>query len=176
MAHYVTCAICKERFDRDKYPAVLVSSRRYAHATCAGTLSPEEEKIQRDKKQLDDYIIELFNLEHMDGRITLQIQKYMQDHPEYTYSGIKRTLEYFYKVKGNSIEKANGGIGIVPWVYEEAKRYYYNQWLLSQKNAEKDIESYIPKVKEITIKPPKREPKKRKLFMFLDEEAEDCGE
>jgi hypothetical protein len=42
MAHYVTCAICKERFDRDKYPAVLVSSRRYAHAACAGTLSPEE--------------------------------------------------------------------------------------------------------------------------------------
>jgi hypothetical protein len=55
----------------------------------------------------------------------------MQDHPEYTYSGIKRTLEYFYEVKKNSIEKANGGIGIVPWVYEEAKRYYYNQWLLS---------------------------------------------
>ena len=112
MSHYVTCSICKERFDRDKYPAILVSSRRYAHAACAGALSPEEEKNQKDKKQLDDYIIKLFNLEHMDGRITLQIQKYMQDHPEYTYSGIKSTLEYFYKVKGNSIEKANGGIGM----------------------------------------------------------------
>ena len=177
MAHYVVCAICKERFDRDKYPAVLVSPRRYAHATCAGTLSAEEEQVQKDKKALDDYIIQLFNLEHMDGRITLQIQKYMQDHPEYTYSGIRRTLEYFYRVKKNSIDKANGGIGIVPWVYEEARRYYYNQWLLSQKNAEKDIEAYVPKVKEITIKPPKREPKKRKLFMFLEEEgAKDCGE
>ena len=74
----------------------------------------------------------------MDGRITLQINRYLQEHPEYTYSGIKRTLEYFYKIKKNPIEKANGGIGIVPWVYEEAKRYYYNQWLLSQKNAEKN--------------------------------------
>ena len=38
MAHYVTCSICKKRFDRDKYPAVLTSSRRYAHALCAGVL------------------------------------------------------------------------------------------------------------------------------------------
>ena len=176
MAHYVTCSICKERFDRDKYPAVLVSSRRYAHALCAGKLSAEETKIQQDKKQLEEYIIHLFNLEHMDGRITLQIQKYMQDHPEYTYSGIKRTLQYFYEIKKNPIEKANGGIGIVPWVYEEARRYYYNQWLLSQKNVDKNVEAYVPQVKEITIKPPKRKPKKKRIFMFLDEEAKDCGE
>lgn len=176
MAHYVTCAICRERFDRDKYPAVLISSRRYAHATCAGTLSPEDEQKEKDRKALENYIIKLFNLEHMDGRITLQIQKYLQDHPDYTYSGIRRTLEYFYEVKKNSLDKANGGIGIVPWVYEEAKRYYYNQWLLSQKNAEKDIEQYVPKVREIIIQPPKRNPKKKKIFTFLDEEVKDCGE
>lgn len=108
----------------------------------------------------------------MDGKITLQIKKYIQDHPEYTYSGIKRTLEYFYEIKKNPIEKARGGIGIVPWIYEEAKRYYYNQWLLSQKNAEKNIADYIPKVRNIVIKPPKREPKKRKIFTFLDKEEE----
>lgn len=177
MAHYVTCSICKQRFDRDKYQAVLVSSRRYAHATCAGTLSAEDAQKEKDRKDLEDYIINLFNLEHMDGRITLQIQKYLQDHPEYTYSGIRRTLQYFYEIKRNPIEKANGGIGIVPWVYEEARRYYYNQWLLSQKNAEKDIQQYVPKVREITIKPPKREPKKKRIFTFLDEEeVKDCGE
>jgi hypothetical protein len=34
----------------------------------------------------------------------------------------------------------------------------------------------MPKVKEITIKPPKREPKKRRIFTFLDEEeVKDCG-
>ena len=112
----------------------------------------------------------------MDGRITLQIKKYMQDHPDYTYSGIKRTLQYFYEIKGNPVDKTKVGIGIVPWVYDEAKRYYYNQWLLSQKNADKNIQAYVPKIKEIIIKPPKREPKKRRIFMFLDEEeVENCG-
>lgn len=71
LAHYVTCAICKEKFDRDKYPAVLVSSRRYAHASCAGALSPEDTQKEKDRKALEEYIIKLFNLEHMDGRITL---------------------------------------------------------------------------------------------------------
>ena len=170
MAHYVVCTICKKRFDRDKYPAVLVSSRRYAHAVCAGALSEEETQKEKQRQELENYIIKLFNLEHMSGKITLQINRYLQEHPEYTYSGIKRTLEYFYEIKKNPIEKANYSIGIVPWVYEDAKRYYYNQWLLSQKNSEKNIATYVPKVREITIKPPRREPRKRKVFTFLDKE------
>lgn len=170
MAHYVVCTICKKRFDRDKYPAVLVSSRRYAHAVCAGALSEEEAQKEKQRQELENYIIKLFNLEHMSGKITLQINRYLQEHPEYTYSGIKRTLEYFYEIKKNPIEKANYSIGIVPWVYEDAKRYYYNQWLLSQKNSEKNIATYVPKVREITIKPPRREPRKRKIFTFLDKE------
>lgn len=172
MSHYVVCAICKQRFDRDKYPAVLVNSRRYAHAACAGALTAEEAQAQKDKQELENYIIKLFNLSHMSGKITLQIQKYLQDNPNYTYSGIMRTLKYFYEIKGNSIEKARGGIGIVPWVYEEARQYYYNQWLLSQKNADKDIAAYVPKVREVKIQSPRRKPRRKRIFTFLDEERE----
>lgn len=170
MAHYVTCQICKRRFDRDKYPAIAISARRYVHATCQEISSKEKEQKEKDKEELNAYIMKLFNLEHMSNRITLQIKRYLQEHPEYTYSGIRRSLEYFYEIKKNPIEKANGGIGIVPWIYEEAKQYYYNQWLLSQKNAKKDISAYVPKIKNIIIKPPKRIPKKKRIFMFLDEE------
>lgn len=172
MAHYVTCTICKKRFDRDKYPAVLISTRRYAHASCAGALSEKQTQEEKDREALEQYIIQLFNLEHMDGRITLQIKKYMQDY-KYTYSGILRTLKYFYEVKQNNISKANNGIGIVPWVYQEAYQYYYNQWLLSQKNQEKIINDYTPKVIDINIREPKRNPRRKRIFMFLDEEVED---
>ena len=77
MAHYVTCSICKKRFDRDKYPAVLTSSRRYAHALCAGVLSEKEKKKEEERIALETYIIKLFNLEHMDGKITLQINRHI---------------------------------------------------------------------------------------------------
>lgn len=173
MAHYVTCTICKKRFDRDKYPAVLVNTRRYAHASCAGALSEEQAKEEQDRQALEEYIIQLFNLKHMDGRITLQIKKFIQDY-DYTYSGILRTLKYFYEVKKNDLSKSNNGIGIVPWVYQEAYNYYYNQWLLKQKNTDKNIEEYSPHYIDIVIKEPMRQPKKRKIFTFLDEEVEDA--
>ena len=173
MAHYVTCTICKKRFDRDKYPAVLISTRRYAHASCAGALSEEQAQEEKDREALEQYIIQLFKLEHMDGRITLQIKKFMQDY-NYTYSGILRTLKYFYEVKQNDLSKSNNGIGIVPWVYQEAYNYYYNQWLLKQKNVDKNIEEYTPNYIDITIKDPIRKQKKKNIFKFLDEEVEDA--
>ena len=173
MAHYVTCTICKKRFDRDKYPAVLISTRRYAHASCAGALSEEQAQEEKDREALEQYIIQLFKLEHMDGRITLQIKKFMQDY-NYTYSGILRTLKYFYEVKQNDLSKSNNGIGIVPWVYQEAYNYYYNQWLLKQKNVDKNIAEYTPNYIDITIKDPIRQQKKKNIFKFLDEEVEDA--
>ena len=179
MAHYVKCVICNERFDADKYKAILVKPRRYAHASCVGKLSPEETEEEKDYKALEQYVKQLFELERMDGKITLQIKKLMQDHPEYTYSGIRSSLYYFYEVKKNPLKKEQYGnsINIVPWVYEDAKRYFYEQWQLSQKNSDKNIQEYLPKIKEILIKDPIRDPYRRKVFMFLDEEeVKNCGE
>jgi len=93
----------------------------------------------------------------------------------YTYSGIYKTLKYFYDVRGNSIEKANGGIGIVPYVYNEAYTYWRALWEAQQKNEDIKIEEFILPTKEIHILPPQRQPLKhrRKLFTFLDEEGEE---
>ena len=47
MAHFVTCKYCGIRFDRDLEPAIEVSSRRYAHKTCAEKVEatiPQDEK------------------------------------------------------------------------------------------------------------------------------------
>ena len=92
------------------------------------------------------------------------------DEYNFTYSGIHKSLTYFFEVKGNSIEKANGGIGIVPYVYQQAYRYYYALWEAQQKNKDKVVVEYVPTVKEIVIPVPQRQVKKRKVFSFLDEE------
>ena len=44
MAHIVTCIYCKHKFDRDKYPFVTVSNRRYAHQECG--MSEEQNSRQ----------------------------------------------------------------------------------------------------------------------------------
>ena len=71
MSHYVICAICQERFNRDRIQAIKISARRYAHAQCAedsgtkGELMPvlpqkekkkTEEKEKKEVKQDEDLV------------------------------------------------------------------------------------------------------------------------
>lgn len=88
---------------------------------------------------------------------------------QYTYSGMLKALVYFYEVKGNNKNKANGGIGIIPFIYKDAYNYYYNLWMIQQSNKDKNVIDYVPKLKEIKIPIPKKEPRKRPVFTFLDE-------
>lgn len=170
MAHMVTCVYCKQRFDRDKIPSIQVSTRRYAHKDCNEGIEDKVKQEQKDREELEKYIIELFKISYVDAKIQKQIKKYVEEN-HYTYSGILKSLKYFYEIKGNDIEKANGGIGIVPYVYQNAFNYYYSLWQAQQRNEDKNIEEYVPVVKEIVIPVPQRNLKKRKLFSFLDEEV-----
>lgn len=113
----------------------------------------------------------MFNETYINAKVRKQINMYLDDY-NYSYSGILKALIYFFEVKGNPIDKANGGIGIVPWIYNDAYNYYYNLWLANQKNEDKVIEDYIPKDKVIKIPVPERKIRKRKLFSFLDNDEE----
>lgn len=168
--HIVKCKYCGEQFDTNIEPFVKISNR-YAHEKCSQEHEANISQEEKDKQALEEYIKKLFNIKSLDGKIKKQIKDYIEkDH--YTYSGIQRSLVYFFEVKQNDISKANGGIGIVGYIYQNAYNYYYALWEARQRNADKDIETYIPKVKEIVIKMPKVKIKKRKLFSFLDEEGE----
>ena len=150
----------------------MINSRRYAHLTCAEKNKKEKTKEEIDKENLQKYIKQLFGLSTLSAKINKQIDRFVKEN-QYTYSGIHRSLIYFYEIKRNSVDKANESLGIVPWIYDEAKRYYYNLWLAQQKNSDKVIEDYKPNEIIITISPPERKVKKRKIFSFLDKENKD---
>lgn len=168
--HYVLCYYCKERFDRDKEETVQVTARRYAHAKCAANKEEIQSEEERDKEQLFAYINKLFNTKFVDPKIQKQIEMYIKKY-NFTYSGMLKALIYFYEIKKNSIQDANGGLGIIPYIYQEAFNYYYSLWEASQRNQGKKLEDYIPKKVTVYIPPPERRVKKRNLFSFLDEEV-----
>lgn len=169
MAHIVTCVYCKKKFDRDKIPFVQVSPRRYAHKECSEQENQRLFKEEADKIALENYIIQLLKLEYVTPKIRKQLNTYQEQYG-YTYSGMHKALIYFYEIKGNSVEKANGGVGIIPYVYQDAYNYYYALWEAKQANKDKAIETYIPVEEVVKIPVPQRKLKKRKLFTFLDEE------
>ena len=104
---------------------------------------------------------------YINARVRKQMNDYIREY-QYTYSGMLKALVYFYEVKGNNKNKANGGIGIIPFIYKDAYNYYYNLWMIQQSNKDKNVIDYVPKLKEIKIPIPKKEPRKRSVFTFLD--------
>ena len=105
----------------------------------------------------------------------LHTQKQIKDFQieyNYTYSGMLKTLIYWYEIKGNSKEKANGGIGIVHFIYNDAYNYYLGLFQAAQANKNKDLNKHVAHIKEIVIKPPKVQMKKH-FFDFLEDDYEE---
>ena len=166
------CKICGKQFDRNAEQAVIAGPRRYAHQKClpTGELVPMENPIDPELDKLNNYIINLLGKDYNAARVKKQIKDFKEQ--GMSYSGMLKSLIYFYEVKGNSKEKANGGIGIVPFVYKDAYNYYYDLFMAQQRNENK--KPFIERVREIIIKPPKVE-KPVKLF-DLDKELGDGEE
>lgn len=167
------CAICGIEFDRNTIQAVRHGARRYSHQTCEpdGELVPMEgDAADPDLVKLMEYTQNLLGKDYNPARVKKQVKDFKEEY-KYSYSGMLKSLIYFYEVKGNSKEKANGGIGIVPFVYNDAYNYYLGLFMAGQANINKDVVSFTSKVKEITIKPPVADMPKH-YFDFLEDDNE----
>lgn len=113
----VICQKCRQPLNKltDEY---IQTSAGYIHQDC---ITPEE----WDKSRLHKYITELFGLK-APGPVNMALIKKFISNNGYTYKSIYYTLKYYYEIKHGSIEKADERIGIVPYIYEEAKQYYEN--------------------------------------------------
>lgn len=170
MSRPVKCLYCSQSFDREKVPFVKIKTR-YAHQECYNNELKRKEESKTDRDKLYDYIKEVYGDKANWPLITRQCKRFIEE-LNFTYSGIQKTLIYFYEVRHNSVESSNGGIGIVEYQYNESYKYYYNIWEANQKNENKDLSKFAggPPQTVVKIQAPEREIRKRKLFGFLDEE------
>lgn len=114
----VKCVYCQQIFDRNNEPYEKVGAR-YAHKKCYDLYYTDED-FYKDK--IYEVIKEVFGPKYN----YVKIDKQRRD---FNAAGINNriiyeTLYYYYIVRENSKEKANGGIGIVPYILNEAKSYF----------------------------------------------------
>lgn len=161
MATFVKCSVCGKQFDRTKEPWVKTSSTRYAHEQCGKPYLEKKEKENKEKdekKKLEDYIKQIYNVERISPLIRQQISKYIQE--GMTYSGIMGSLYYFYGIKGNDTSKAKG-VGIIPFIYDEASEYFKT---ISRINLANQGQDFTIKEKVVVIPVPQPKPKRKKNF------------
>lgn len=156
----VKCLYCSKSFYREDCDWEQIG-RRYAHKECYEEhirLNGEEEKIFNKCK-------ELFGGYYNKARIQKQLKKFYDD--GLTKEGIYNAIEYWFDIKNEDVSKANNGIGIVPFVYDEAQRHAARVEEMKKAHAQTDIMGKFlnAETEEFVIKKPKfSKPKKIKLF------------
>jgi len=170
MAHYVKCLYCGKQFDRDNLPTKQVNKRRYAHLQCWEDHLANMTQEEKDINAFYEYVKNLFKEDYNYILTKKLAERYVKEN-NYTYSGMLKTLKWYYEKEGHSIEKSNGTIGIIPYIYKQAMMYYYALYKAQLVNKEKQISNFIiPKEREICIESPRvyvRPP-----HMWLEEEDE----
>ena len=148
----VKCPKCKESFYREDCEHVHAKNR-YWHKECYETKDEAATKEDRDKELLEAYIKKLFGVKSLPPRVPQQI-KTLRTKNDYSYSSIMLTLKHFYEIKGGDLKKSNNGIGIVPFVYDDARAYYEKLHYAEEQN--KDVGSMdLETVNVIRIQKPK---------------------
>jgi hypothetical protein len=137
------CYVCKEEVDKD---TSYKKGNRYYHILCY----EEFEKKKDERKELIDYICQLHNLEAPTGLILKQIKDFQEQY-NYTLKGMTLTLKYFHETLGNPVREGDG-IGIIPFMYEEAKKYFI---LKREVNESLEFLNQQKEAKIIEIEPPK---------------------
>lgn len=59
---------------------------------------------------------------------------------------------------------------IIPYVYKQAYDYHLALWQAQQRNEDKNVENYVPRVEVVVIPRPQVRRKKKTMFNFLDNE------
>ena len=119
-------------------------------STVLGDCLTEEESKQ--KRSLISYIQELFG-EKANAKTYTQIKNLMRDYPYFTYVGLEQSIRFFYEIKENPI--TNQGLGIVPYVYDQAQEYFKNLGEVQSHNASISNVNELYAHKKVRIAPPK---------------------
>ena len=164
--HLVKCFYCSKMFDAASEPYTKPRANRYAHVACDKQANEHKTQEEKDYEALVEYIKHLFG--NPNPRVWKQLKEY-KDVYNYTYSGMLKTLIWWFEIKHGDIEKANGGIGIIPYVYDQALQYYYALYLAQIANEDKDIENLQVRVKEFFIEEPQRIVKPPRMFKFRED-------
>ena len=170
--HMVKCTYCNQVFDRNVEEAINdpANSRRYIHVSCLNQRRSAISKEEQDKEDLIYYIKQLLGPQYAAAKVDRQITDYHRTYG-YQYSGMLGTLKFFYEIQKNTIDKANGGVGIIPFVYEQAKEYYRKINAAQNANSVAAIQKYHNEVEEIRIAPPHVKVKEPYLFNLDGEDV-----
>jgi hypothetical protein len=141
----VKCLYCDTEFQREEESYVQIGTR-YAHLSCAESAPTWKDDTYKDR--IFQYIQKIYG-SYDYWSIDRCRSKWITEN-QYTNFGIYQTLIYAYEVKQLDPVKGGGRIGIVPYLYEEAKGYFI-KFYLREKNITEAANSQLEQLPRLII-------------------------
>jgi len=162
------CDFCKEEISDTQYKTR--KKKRYHNGCYEKLVGQTEVKNQQkakslknnDKESLEQYICLLYEIDEISYKIEKQIEDFVSQRG-YTYSGIQKTLYYFYELENNLVGEFTSTIGIVLHYYDKAKVFFETAHSANMFN-----ENFVREDKTVHIK---IKPKSRNIPCVIDIES-----
>lgn len=155
-----SCRLCGVVIDKKKEQEgvdwFMPSKNYYYHVLCYNTWKASPSSTQDWHDLIYDFLAHDLKVKYNYHLCEAQIKKYWTEN-KINEKGIYFTLVYFYIIKGNSWN-GHGGLGIVPWVFDDAKNY----WIIQERKRrgimkEIEEEARVRSIIKLTRKERKRE-------------------
>lgn len=118
------CRVCKEEIDKSKDDWIMPTRNQYYHRQCYNNWKKAEFVDDEDYIELIyDYIARDLKVSYDWWVCETQRKRFIRDN-KVTNKGILFALKYFYEVKHGDWEKGHGGIGIIPYIYNDSCAYW----------------------------------------------------
>lgn len=161
-ANIKKCYYCGEDVDISTEEYAKPRTNRYAHKKCY------DENYNAD----DEYIATIYQylkdigMKYDYTQCERQRKNFIQK-MGYTNEGIYLTLKFFYGVEKADLSKSENRIGIVPYKYDEAQRYF-NSLERKQKQIGEAVKKQLEKEHKVIVIEAPYQKKSRRKYIDLD--------
>lgn len=159
MSHVVKCRLCKEQFDTDKIPRenwTLIGKLSYYHTTCYNEWVKGKQSVKSNVTDADFWKESLIDYLYRDIKMTIDFVKldsqwraFTKPERKMTPKGIYFAIRYYYDVLKGDVKKAQGGIGIVPNIYNDSAQY----WVDLENRKSGTLEAIVEQIRQREARP-----------------------
>lgn len=159
MAHIVKCRLCKQQFDTTKLSEnewIMPDPRCYYHRSCYEDWKTNRNNAKADGRDsnfwyesLIDYLYRDIKMSMDFSKINSQWASFTKPERKMTPKGIYFAIRYYYDVMHGDAEKALGGIGIVPNIYNDSAQY----WVDLETRKAGTLDAIIEQIKKREMRP-----------------------
>lgn len=168
--HVVHCRVCKEPFDtEERTDWIMPSKRYYYHKVCYDTWVKGKADLHKNSTDeewfvyLKDYLANEVRADINYPKLNNQWNSFLKK--RYTAKGIYFAMKYFFEA-GHGDSLKTDGIGIIPYIYDEACTYWYKRNEREQGICDRIEEQLRMKAEQDIIQTKITAPKKRKSTKY----------